>query len=163
MITEFSKYVDKLPASGIRKFFDLVAQSDGDMISLGVGEPDFATPYSIRDEAIHTLEKGLTSYTSNRGLPELRKAISKYLKTRFQCTYNAETEILITHGVSQGVDLVFRSILNPGDEVIIPEPAYVCYEPLIQMTGAKPIKLDTSKTNFIPDPKVLEKKITKKN
>lgn len=159
---EFSKAVENLAPSGIRAFFDLVMNSDGDVISLGVGEPDFATPWNIREEAIYALERGMTSYTSNMGLSELRRHISEYLKKIFKYSYDRHTEILITNGVSEGVDIVFRSLLNPGDEVILPEPVYVCYRPLIELCGAKVVSIDTSLSDFIPDPKAIANAITKK-
>ena len=161
MKSEFSHILDTIPPSGIRKFFDLVIGAK-DVISLGVGEPDFRTPWSIREDAIFSLEQGKTSYTSNSGLLECREAISKYLADRFDAHYDAKTEILLTFGVSEAVDIVLRSILNPGDEVIVPEPSYVCYTPLIQLTGAKAIPLNTTETGFIPDPNQIAHAITTK-
>ncbi|HOK55451.1 MAG TPA: aminotransferase class I/II-fold pyridoxal phosphate-dependent enzyme, partial [Armatimonadota bacterium] len=113
-----------VPASGIRKFFDIVSQMD-DVISLGVGEPDFVTPWRIREACIYSLEKGYTNYTSNYGLLELRKHISTYLNERWGLHYNPENQILVTVGVSEGLDLATRAILNLGEEVLIPEPSYV--------------------------------------
>ena len=159
MSTEFSRTLEEVPPSGIRRFFDLVASSK-DVISLGVGEPDFVTPWCIREEAIASVEKGFTTYTSNSGLPECRRAIATYLKTRFDCDYSPDTELMITNGVSEGVDVTLRTLLNPGDEVILPEPNYVCYAPLIHLAGGTVISLDTSHTGFIPDPKALEACIT---
>jgi aminotransferase len=161
MKNRFSTQLDKISPSGIREFFDLVI-SQKDVISLGVGEPDFSTPKVICNSAIDALEKGQTSYTSNKGLLSLREEISYYLNKKFQSSYDASSEILITNGVSEGVDLALRAILNPGDEVILPEPNYVCYNPLIQLTGASVVSMDTTKTNFIPDPKQLKNLITKK-
>ena len=138
----------EIPPSGIRKFFELCIGHD-DIISLGVGEPDFATPWVIREEAFYHLEKGHTSYTSNWGLLELRQEIAKYLE-RYELFYNPETEILPTIGASEGLDLVLRSILNPGDEIIVCEPCYVSYQPLSDLCGAKVIHLDTSKNGFYP-------------
>lgn len=161
MTLPYSKIIDGIPPSGIRKFFDLVANSDN-VISLGVGEPDFVTPWNIREEAIYSLEKGFTSYTSNNGMPECRQAISDYVKKNYTASYNPETEILVTTGVSQGIDITLRSILNPGDEVIIPEPTFVCYGPLVHLAGGKPVGVNTSDTQLIPDPKRLAKTITKK-
>jgi aminotransferase len=157
----YSNLLDQIPPSGIRSFFDLVIDSK-DIISLGVGEPDFKTPSVIVKQAIKILEKGKNSYTSNYGLLSLREEISIYQKNRFGCFYNPEDEVLITAGVSEGVDLCLRSILNAGDEVILPEPNYVCYAPLITLNAAKIVKLDTSKTGFIPDPALIKKSITSK-
>ena len=158
---KYSKLLKSIPPSGIRKFFDLVIGSK-DIISLGVGEPDFITPWHIREEAFYALEKGKTSYTSNKGLLELRSAISYYLKEQFESNYDPGNEILITVGVSEGVDLAFRSIINPGDEIIIPEPCYVCYSPLATLSHAKVVTLDTTKNNFDVTAEIIAKKITKK-
>ena len=125
---KFSSKMESIPPSGIRKFFELCIGHD-DIISLGVGEPDFPTPWVIREEAFYHLEKGHTSYTSNWGLIELREEIAKYLE-RFNLYYDPKTEILPTVGASEGLDLVLRSILNPGDEIIVCEPCYVNYQPL---------------------------------
>lgn len=160
MRSDFSKIIDSIPPSGIRKFFDLVIGAK-DIISLGVGEPDFKTPWSIRDDAIYSLEQGKTSYTSNSGLFECRSAVSDYLQRRFSVHYDPN-DILMTFGVSEAVDIVMRSILNPGDEIIVPEPSYVCYKPLIQMAGGVAIPMDTSASQFIPDPALIERLITPK-
>ncbi len=157
----FSDRLETIPPSGIRAFFELVIGSE-DIISLGVGEPDFPTPWAIREKAISAIEKGNTSYTSNAGLKECRQAISGYLESRFGTHYNADTEIILTSGVSEGVDIALRAILNPGDEVIVPEPGYVCYPPLIQLCGANSIPVETHETKFIPDPKTIAEKITPK-
>lgn len=161
MKNNFSNIIEQIPPSGIRRFFDLVI-GQKDIISLGVGEPDFITPWSIREEAIFSIEQGRTSYTSNQGLPELREQISQYIKRQFKCKYDPKEEILVTVGVSEAIDIVLRSILNPKDEVILPEPCFVCYNPLIQLAGGTVVPIDTSKTNFILDPKELEHKITPK-
>lgn len=161
MSLEFSRTLEEVPPSGIRRFFDLVASSK-EVISLGVGEPDFVTPWCIREEAIASVEKGLTSYTSNSGLPECRREIATYLKNRFGCSYSADTEIIITNGVSEGVDITLRTLLNPGDEVILPEPNYVCYAPLIHLAGGQVVSIDTSSTGFIPNPEAIEAVITPK-
>jgi len=121
-----SQRVERLSASGIRKFFDLLSTME-DVISLGVGEPDFATPWHISEAAISGIEKGYTMYTSNRGMPELRHELSRNLGARYGLEYDPESELLITVGVSEGLDLAMRAILNPGDEVISPEPTYVSY------------------------------------
>jgi len=133
-----SKLVEKIPPSGIRQFFDLVMGMK-DVISLGVGEPDFITPWEIRERAIFAIEKGYTSYTSNKGLLELRERISGYLKHRYNLEYDAEEEILITVGVSEAFDLALRAIINKGDHILIPEPYYVSYGPLVTLAGGKPI------------------------
>ncbi|MGE4169459.1 MAG: aminotransferase class I/II-fold pyridoxal phosphate-dependent enzyme [Candidatus Margulisiibacteriota bacterium] len=161
MRQDFSKTLEQIPPSGIRRFFDLVVGAK-DVISLGVGEPDFITPWSVRSAAIDAIEQGRTSYTSNNGLLELRQAIVTYLQAQFQVQYNPVSEVIVTLGVSEAVDIVLRTILNPGDEVLLPEPAYVCYDPLIRLAGGQVVHLDTSATGFIPDPAVLEKHITPK-
>jgi len=134
--------VTDLPPSGIRKFFDLVANMEG-AISLGVGEPDYVTPWHIREAAIYSMEKGYTMYTSNSGTPELRAAISTYLADRYNVKYNPASEILITTGVSEALDLVMRSILNPGDEVIMADPAYVSYPACVCLAGGKAVRVQT--------------------
>ncbi|MFQ6122829.1 MAG: aminotransferase class I/II-fold pyridoxal phosphate-dependent enzyme [Dehalococcoidales bacterium] len=141
-----SQRVSRISSSGIRKFFDLLASLEG-VISLGVGEPDFATPWHISEAAIYSLEKGYTMYTSNSGIPELRQELSRYLKDNYNLTYDPNGELLITVGVSEGLDLAMRAILNPGDEVIMPDPCYVSYEPGVILAGGKPIKVPTSQEN----------------
>lgn len=123
------KIVDIKP-SGIRKFFDIVSEMD-DAISLGVGEPDFDTPWHIRDEGIYSLEKGRTFYTSNAGLKELKIEICNYLERRFHLTYNYANEVLVTVGGSEAIDIALRTMVNPGDEVLIPQPSYVSYDPAL--------------------------------
>lgn len=157
---KFCSRMEQIPPSGIRKFFELCIGHD-DIISLGVGEPDFPTPWVIREEAFYHLEKGHTSYTSNWGLIELREEISKYLK-KYNLHYDAQTEILPTVGASEGLDLVLRSILNSGDEIIVCEPCYVSYQPLSVLCEANVIHLDTSKTNFVPTAESIESVITPK-
>lgn len=132
-----------LPPSGIRVFFDIVA-SKKDVISLGVGEPDFVTPQIIVNTAIESLRNGYTYYTGNAGLISLRRAISEYLKENYEVEYDPDHEILITVGVSQGIDLALRSIINPGDEVIYTSPAYVSYSPMIQLAGGQPVGVSTN-------------------
>ena len=156
----FSKKMLATPPSGIRKFFDLIIGRD-DIISLGVGEPDFPTPWCIREEAYYHLEQGHTSYTSNWGLTELREAISEYLQ-KYGLDYSPKNEILVTIGVSEAVDAVLRSILNPGDEVIVCEPCYVSYQPLAALCDTKLIHLDTSINGFYPTAEQIEKAITPK-
>ena len=136
------KNVADLPPSGIRKFFDLVANMEG-AISLGVGEPDYVTPWHIREAAIYSMEKGYTMYTSNSGTPELRAAISGYLSGRYNVNYDPAGEILVTTGVSEALDLVMRAILNPGDEVIMADPAYVSYPACVTLAGGKAIRVPT--------------------
>ena len=141
-----SRVLQSIPPSGIRRFFDIVAQMD-DVISLGVGEPDFVTPWHIREAAIYSLERGYTQYTSNWGLLELREAIAALLDRRYGVEYRPEGEIVITVGVSEGLDLALRAILNPGDEVIIPEPCYVSYRPCTLLAGGVPVPLGSSAEN----------------
>jgi len=132
----------EMKPSGIRKFFDIAAEME-EVISLSVGEPDFATPWHIRQEGIKTLEKGRTWYSPNAGLFALRQAIGGYLNRRFDLTYDPKTEILVTVGGSEAIDLCFRALLAPGDEVLIPEPSFVCYDPLTRMAGGVPVALPT--------------------
>lgn len=133
-----SRKTAAIPPSGIRRFFDLVSERS-DVISLGVGEPDFDTPWHIREAGIRSLERGYTFYTSNAGLAELRREISVYLEKRTGCTYDPKTEILVTVGGSEAIDAALRAIINEGDEVIIPQPSYVSYEPCAVLAGAKPV------------------------
>ncbi len=138
-----SQTVQSCPASGIRKYFDLVSQLK-DVITLGVGEPDFVTPWHIREAAIYSLERGYTSYTSNYGIIELRRAISEKIKEQFGLEYNPDNQILVTVGVSEAMDLALRAILNPGDEVIIPEPCFVSYKPCTLFAGGKTVSIGTN-------------------
>ncbi|MFH1457968.1 MAG: aminotransferase class I/II-fold pyridoxal phosphate-dependent enzyme [Candidatus Omnitrophota bacterium] len=156
-----SKKVQQIQPSGIRAFFDLVLGMK-DVISLGVGEPDFVTPWQIREAGIFSLEEGFTSYTSNKGLYKLRLGIHKYLKDRYGLEYCPDDEILITVGVSEGKDLALRAILNPGDKVIIPTPSYVSYGPLTELAGGTPVFIETREYGFKLLPKVLEKHIDKR-
>ncbi len=128
--------------SGIRRFFD-IAETMTDVVSLGVGEPDFATPWKVRAAAMNALENGKTKYTANRGLKPLRETVAKYLERKFDLSYKPESEILLTVGGSEAIDLVFRAVLSPGDEVIIPQPSYVCYEPLTRLSGGVPVVIET--------------------
>lgn len=132
--------------SGIRKFFDIASEMQ-DVISLGVGEPDFDTPWHIRDEGIYSLEKGRTFYTSNSGLMPLREEISRYLKRRCDLNYDPRREILVTVGGSEGIDLALRAMLDPGDEVLIPEPCYVSYLPCVQLAGGIPVTIELKEEN----------------
>ena len=138
--------VRDIPPSGIRKFFDIAAEMD-DAISLGVGEPDFVTPWHIRDEGIYSLEKGMTYYTSNSGLKELRFELSKYMKRRFSLDYDPLTQLLITVGGSEAIDLCIRSLICSGDEVLIPEPSFVCYSPITRLAGGVPVPIVTKAEN----------------
>lgn len=139
MRNPLSKLVMELEPSGIRRFFDM-ASTMKNVVSLGVGEPDFDTPWHIREEGIYSLEKGRTFYTSNAGLAELKQEISAYLKRRFHLPYT-ENEVLVTVGGSEAIDIAFRSMLDPGDEVIIPEPCFVSYLPCVRMAGGVPVRL----------------------
>ncbi|MHB1421131.1 MAG: aminotransferase class I/II-fold pyridoxal phosphate-dependent enzyme, partial [Bacillota bacterium] len=141
-----SPVVKELPPSGIRKFFDLVANTKG-VVSLGVGEPDFVTPWHVREACVYSLEKGYTMYTSNFGMPELREEISKYLGRRYGVDYNPANEVLVTVGASEAVDLALRAVLTPGDEVLIPEPCYVSYKPCTVMAGGTPVVIKTVAEN----------------
>ena len=139
------KVVDIKP-SGIRKFFDVVSEMP-DAISLGVGEPDFDTPWHIRDEGIYSLEKGRTFYTSNAGLMDLRKEICTYLKRKYDVSYNAVKETVVTVGGSEAIDIALRAMINPGEEVLIPQPSYVSYEPCAILAGATPVIIDLKAEN----------------
>ena len=157
-----SKTVQELKPSGIRKFFDLTATMDG-VISLGVGEPDFITSWSVREAAITSLEQGYTSYTANAGLIELRREISKYIVNLCDVEYNPDREIIVTVGASQAIDIAFRAIIDPGDEVIIVNPSFVAYEPLVSLAGGVPVSLSTKKENgFKLTAEELEAAITPK-
>ena len=157
-----SDKVKNIPPSGIRKFFDIVTEM-GDAISLGVGEPDFDTPWHIREEGIYSLEKGRTVYTSNAGLKELREEICIYMHRRFDLMYSPVTQSLITVGGSEGIDLVFRSIIEPGDEVLVPEPSFVSYKPCVVLAGGTPVPITTRADNgFKLTPEELEASITPK-
>jgi len=152
-----SKLVNGLPPSGIRAFFDLVMGMK-DVVSLGVGEPDFVTPWHIREKAIYSLEQGYTTYTSNKGMPELRKDICTFLKSRYDLAYDWDNEMLITVGVSEALDLAFRAILNPGEKIIIHEPCFVAYAPLVRLAGGIPIPLmTTAEEGFKVTPEKLAK------
>lgn len=151
-----------LQPSGIRKFFDIVAEMD-DVISLGVGEPDFDTPWHIRDEGIYSLEKGRTFYTSNSGLKELRMEIAAYLQRTQGLEYHYLSQIFVTVGGSEAIDLAMRAMINPGDEVLIPQPSYVSYEPCVVMADGKPVVIELKEENqFRLTPEELETAITPK-
>ncbi len=152
--------VQAIPPSGIRKYFDLLAGMEGG-ISLGIGEPDFVTPFHIRRAGIVSLEKGYTKYTPNAGLSDLRRAISEYMKRRFDLDYAHKGQILVTVGGSEGIDLAMRSLLSPGDEVIIPTPSFVCYGPLASVAGGVPVMVQTKPENeFRLTPEELRGAIT---
>lgn len=154
--------VTAIPPSGIRKFFDLVSEMK-DAISLGVGEPDFDTPWHIRDEGIYSLEKGRTFYTSNTGLKELKMEICRYLKRRFDVSYDYSTEVLVTVGGSEAIDIALRAMLNPGDEVLIPQPSYVSYTPCTILAGGVPVIIELEeKDRFRLTKEKLLEKITPK-
>ncbi|MCI8538219.1 MAG: aminotransferase class I/II-fold pyridoxal phosphate-dependent enzyme [Oscillospiraceae bacterium] len=140
------KRIQNVPPSGIRKYFDLLNEME-DAISLGVGEPDFPTPWHIRDAGIYSLEKGFTKYTPNAGLSDLRRSIAQYMKRRFDLDYQPIGQILVTVGGSEGLDLAFRCILEAGDEVIIPTPSFVCYGPLVSMCHGVPVLVETKAEN----------------
>lgn len=149
-------HVRGLPKSGIRDFFELVSQMT-EVISLGIGEPDFVTPWHIREAAMYALEKGKTSYTSNLGLPKLRRSISRYVGEKFGVDYNYDNEILVTVGVSEALDIALRAIINPGDKVMYHEPCYVSYSPSIALAYGRPVKVATlAEDDFTLDPARLE-------
>ena len=157
-----SARVKEVKPSGTRKFFDLLEEME-DSISLGVGEPDFITPWHIRDAGIYSLEKGFTKYTSNAGLAALREEISAYLKRRFDLRYDSKSQIIVTVGGSEAIDITMRALLNPGDEVIIPVPSFVCYGPLASMTGATPVFVETkSEDGFKLTPELLRANLTER-
>lgn len=162
MRNPLSEKVTNIKPSGIRKFFDVVSEMP-DAISLGVGEPDFDTPWHVRDEGIYTLEKGKTFYTSNAGLLELREEICKYYTRKFHATYDPIKECVITVGGSEGIDIALRAMLNDGDEVIIPEPCYVSYLPCVQLANGTPVQIPLqAKNEFRLTPEELEAAITEK-
>lgn len=155
--------VQSLKPSGIRKFFDIVAQMD-DVVSLGVGEPDFLTPWHVREEGIYALEKGLTTYTSNSGLLELREEVSRYLEQQYNLSYRPQDQVLITVGASEAIDLAMRAVIEPGDEVLIPEPSYVSYAPCVILAGGVPVAVPTTNaTDFRLTGSDLESSITDKS
>lgn len=157
-----NKTITGIAPSGIRKFFDIVNEMD-DAISLGVGEPDFDTPWRIRDEAIYSLEQGRTFYTSNSGLKSLKEEISKYLERRYNLYYSPNSEIMVTVGGSEAIDIALRAMLDPGDEVLIPQPSYVSYAPCTILAGGKPVYIDLKEEDeFRLTPEELEEAVTDK-
>ena len=157
-----SSTVQDIKPSGIRKFFDIANTMD-DVISLGVGEPDFRTPWQVRSAGIHSLEQANTRYTSNKGLEALREEISIYTKRKYNVSYNPKTEILVTVGGSEAIDMTIRAITEPGDEIIIPQPSYVCYEPITRLSGGIPVIIHTKAENdFKVTPEELKQAISPK-
>lgn len=162
MRNPLSERIVDIPFSGIRKFFDIAAEMT-DVISLGVGEPDFDTPWHIRDEGIYSLERGKTAYTSNAGLKELKIEIAKYLERRFQVSYDYDTEMMVTVGGSEAIDMAMRAMLDPGDEVLIPQPSYVSYVPCAILANGTPVIINLKEENeFRLTPEELEAAITPK-
>ena len=162
MIDKLADPVRDMPRSGIRDFFDIVSQMK-EVISLSIGEPDFVTPWHIREHTIFALEQGRTGYTGNRGLPQLLKALSGYVEKTFDLSYNPDTEILTTVGVSEALDVALRALINPGDEIIYHEPCYVSYAPIINMAHGKAVCIETlEKDNFCITPEQLSTAITPK-
>jgi len=160
--SRIAAHVRDIPRSGIRDFFEIV-QSMKDVISLGIGEPDFVTPWHIREAAVYSLEKGKTGYTSNLGLPRLRRSISTYVEKHFSVEYNPHDEIIVTVGVSEAIDLALRALLNQGDEVLYHEPCYVSYSPTISLAGGVPIAVPTrAEDHFTLRAAALEKAVTPK-
>ena len=160
--SRIAKTVRDIPRSGIRDFFEIVSSRE-DVISLGIGEPDFVTPWHIREAASLALDRGITSYTSNMGLLSLRRGISKYVEKKTGIAYNPEDEVLVTVGVSEGLDLAIRALIEPGDEVLYHEPSYVSYNPLVQIAYGKSVAVETKKENgFRLTRAELEEKVTQK-
>lgn len=164
MSIDYSRYINPRVASvapsGIRKFFDIVANMP-DAISLGVGEPDFITPFHIRNAAINSILDGETQYTSNWGIPSLRREIAYYLANRYHITYDPNQEILVTVGASEGIDLALRTLVNPGDEVLVPDPSYVSYSPSVLFAGGTPVAVKTDNTTaFKLTAQAIREKIT---
>ena len=156
-----SKRIREIAPSGIRKFFDIVSEMK-DAISLGVGEPDFGTPWEISEAGIRSVQKGFTHYTSNKGMPKLREEISRYLSSRYKVHYDKE-EIVVTVGASEAIDITLRAVCDPGDEVLVPMPSYVSYAPCVTMAGGTPIGLECREDNgFIVTKELLESAITPK-
>lgn len=157
-----SDKIKKIKPSGIRKFFDIALTIDG-VISLGVGEPDFPTPWAIRSKAITTLEKGKTVYTANSGLSELRVELSKTINSKYNVEYKPESEIIVTVGGSEAIDISIRALVNPGDEVLIVEPCFVCYAPIVELTGGIPVSINTrAEDGFKLKAEQIKEKITDK-
>lgn len=143
---KISDRINSIPFSGIRKFFDMASEMEG-VISLGVGEPDFDTPWNIREEAIYSLERGKTIYTSNAGLYDLRAEISRYLEEKINLRYSPKDQVLVTVGASEAIDIALRALIDPGDEVLVPEPCFVSYKPCVSMAGGVPVTITTTADN----------------
>lgn len=154
--------IREIQPSGIRKFFDIAQRVEG-VISLSIGEPDFKTPWAARKEAINILERGKTAYTANSGLIELRRVISHYLKTTIHAEYDPDKEIIVTVGGSEAIDMAVRALIEPGDEVLVPEPSFVCYSPIVSVCGGVPVPIVTKQEDkFRLKPEALKEKITPK-
>lgn len=163
---DYSRYLSEqarnIKPSGIRRFFDIANEMD-DVISLSIGEPDFLTPWHIREAGITALEKGRTRYTPNRGLMALREEISRFFERKYGLTYQPESEVLVTVGGSEAIDMALRCLIAPGEEVIIPEPCFVCYDPLTRMVGGVPVSISTKVENeFRLTAEELESAVTEK-
>lgn len=163
---DYNKYVNTTAAdikpSGIRKFFDISDTMEG-VISLGVGEPDFRTPWHIRNAGINSLENGQTRYTSNWGMEALRTEICRFMKRKYNLSYDPHDEVLVTVGGSEAIDIAVRTIIKPGDEVLIPQPSFVCYEPIVQLAGGTPVIIELKdEDNFVLKPEQIKEKVTEK-
>ena len=156
-----NNHIKNIEISGIRKFFNLVSQYE-DVLSLTIGQPDFYTPEHVKEAAVKAIQSNKTTYTHNAGIIELRKAIATFVYEKYNQTYKPDSEIIVTVGASQGIDITFRTILQPGTEVILPGPIYPGYEPLIRLCGATPVHVDTTETNFLLTASLLETYITDK-
>ena len=157
-----SENIKNLPFSGIRKFFDIASEME-DVVSLGVGEPDFTTPWNIREEAIFSLERRRTMYTSNAGMPELRAEISRYVSEKYDLSYDPANQVLVTVGASEGIDVALRAIIEPGDEVLVVEPCFVSYKPCVKMAGGVPVSVPTCAENdFRVSPDDIASRLTSK-
>ncbi|WP_334073823.1 MULTISPECIES: aminotransferase class I/II-fold pyridoxal phosphate-dependent enzyme [Paenibacillus] len=163
MTSYLAPRVREIQPSGIRRFFDL-ASGNKDIITLGVGEPDFITPWHVREACVYSLERGFTSYTSNAGTPELREAIAEYLYNSYSVKYSPKDEILVTVGGSEAIDLALRALIVPGDEILVPVPCYISYSPITQVGGGVPVEIETfAEDNFKLKPEQLKAKITPKS
>lgn len=163
MTSYLAPRVREIKPSGIRRFFDL-ASGNKDIITLGVGEPDFITPWHVREACVYSLERGFTSYTSNAGTPELREAIAEYLYNSYEVKYDPKDEILVTVGASEAIDLALRALIVPGDEILVPAPCYISYSPITEVGGGVPVEIETfAKDNFKLKPEQLKAAITPKS
>jgi aminotransferase len=160
---KLSPLVKSVPPSGIRRFFDLVS-GNKDVISLGVGEPDFVTPWRVREASVYALEKGYTTYTSNRGMPALLEEIEKYFYDTFDVHYDPAREMMVTIGGSEAIDLALRTLINPGDEILIPEPSYIAYSPIAYLSGGHPVPVETrAEEDFKLTAELLSAKLTERS